>query len=82
MENEIKDYEYIRTGIGKIDKVINANYYMPQYIECEKNLIFKKDIVKHSSNLIDIIEERRLCKWNISNRKRKYIVVDRDKRNR
>ncbi len=56
MENEIKDDEYIRTDIGKIDKVINANYYMPQYIECEKNLIFKKDIVKHSSNLIDLIE--------------------------
>ena len=56
MENEIKDDEYIRTDIGKIDKVINANYYMPQYIECEKNLIFKKDIVKHSPNLIDLIE--------------------------
>ena len=56
MENEIKVNEYIRTDIGKIDKVINANYYMPQYIECEKNLIFKKDIVKHSSNLIDLIQ--------------------------
>lgn len=63
MENEIKDNEYIRTDTGKIDKVINANYYMPQYIECEKDLIFKNNIVKHSPNLIDIIEERRLCKW-------------------
>jgi len=57
MENEIKDDEYIRTDIGKIDKVINANYYMPQYIECEKNLIFKKDIVKHSPNLKGVIQK-------------------------
>ena len=56
MENEIKDNEYIRTDTGKIDKVINANYYMPQYIECEKDLIFKNNIVKHSSNLIDLIQ--------------------------
>lgn len=56
MENEIKDNEYIRTDIGKIDKVINANYYMPQYIECEKDLIFKNNIVKHSSNLKDLIQ--------------------------
>lgn len=55
MGNEIKDDEYIRTDTGKIDKVINANYYMPQYIECEKDLIFKNNIVKHSSNLIDLI---------------------------
>lgn len=56
MENELKDNEYIRTDTGKIDKVINANYYMPQYIECEKDLIFKNNIVKHSPNLIDLIE--------------------------
>lgn len=56
MENELKDNEYIRTDTGKIDKVINANYYMPQYIECEKDLIFKNNIVKHSSNLIDLIQ--------------------------
>ena len=57
MEDEIKDNEYIRTDTGKIDKVINANYYMPQYIECEKNLIFKNSIVKHSPNLKDIIQK-------------------------
>ena len=56
MKNEIKDNEYIRTDTGKIDKVINTNYYMPQYIECEKDLIFKNNIVKHSPNLIDLIE--------------------------
>ena len=56
MENEIKDNEYIRTDTGKIDKVINADYYMPQYIECEKDLIFKNNIVKRSPNLIDLIQ--------------------------
>ena len=30
---------------------------MPQYIECEKDLIFKSNIVKHSPNLIDLICE-------------------------
>ena len=57
MENEIKDNEYIRTDTGKIDKVINANYYMPQYIECEKDLIFKNNIVKHSPNITGVLEK-------------------------
>ena len=33
---EIEVGDYVRTSAGKIDKVINNNYYMPQYIECEK----------------------------------------------
>lgn len=49
--------EYVRTKNGKIDKVINNNCYMPQYIECEKSLLYKEDIVNHSKNLIDLIEE-------------------------
>lgn len=54
---EIEVGEYIRTKNGKIDKVINNNCYMPQYIECEKSLLYKEDIVNHSKNLIDLIEE-------------------------
>ena len=53
---EIEVGEYIRTKNGKIDKVINNNCYMPQYIECEKSLLYKEDIVKHSKNIIDLIE--------------------------
>lgn len=49
--------EYVRAKNGKIDKVINNNCYMPQYIECEKSLLYKEDIVNHSKNLIDLIEE-------------------------
>ena len=49
--------EYARTKNGKIDKVINNNCYMPQYIECEKSLLYKEDIVNHSKDLVDLIEE-------------------------
>lgn len=54
---EIKENEFIRTKTGKIDKVINNNYYMSQYIECEKRIVEKENIVKHSFNIIDLIEE-------------------------
>lgn len=49
--------EYIRTKNGKIDKVINDNYYISEYIECEKGIVDKENIVKHSFNIIDLIEE-------------------------
>ena len=48
--------EYVRTKSGKIDKVINNNYYMPQYIECEKGIVDKENIVNHSKNIIDLID--------------------------
>ena len=48
--------EYVRTKNGKIDKIINNNCYMPQYIECEKSLLYKEDIVNHSKNIINLIE--------------------------
>ena len=55
MEN-IKVGEYVRTKNGKIDKVINNNCYMQQYIECEKSLLYKEDIVNYSKDLIDLLE--------------------------
>ena len=48
--------EWIRLKYGKIEKVKNNDYYMQQYIECEKGLYPKENIVKHSKNKIDIIE--------------------------
>ena len=36
--------EYIRTKNGKIDKVINDNYYISEYIECEKGIVDKENI--------------------------------------
>ena len=74
MENEIKVNEYIRTKRGIIDKAVKI---LDDYIFLESKFfiteyggsctfIKKTDIVKHSPNLIDIIEERRLCEWNES----------------
>ena len=53
---DIKAGEYVRTKNGKIDKVKNNDYYMQQYIECEKGLYLRDNITKHSFNLIDLIE--------------------------
>lgn len=53
---EIKVGDYVRTNTGKIDKVINNNYYMSQYIECEKGIVDKENIVKHSKNIIDLLQ--------------------------
>lgn len=54
MENVIEVGEYVRTENGKLDKVVNNNYYMEKYIEAEKNLIFCNDIVKH--NCFKVVE--------------------------
>ena len=49
--------EYVRTNYGRICKVINNDYFMPRYLECENEiLIDRTDIVKHSKNIIDLIE--------------------------
>lgn len=55
MEEKICINEYVRTKTGKIDKVINNNYYMPQYIECEKRIVEKKNIVNHSFNIEELL---------------------------
>lgn len=68
---EIKENEFIRTKTGKIDKVINNNYYMSQYIECEKRIVEKEYIVKHSFNIIDLIEVGDIIEIN----KEKYEVI-------
>lgn len=52
----IENGEYVRLQYGKIDKVKDTDYYMQQYIECEKGLYPKENIVKHSKNIIDLIE--------------------------
>ena len=54
--------EYIRTKNGKIDKVINDNYYISEYIECEKGIVDKENIVKHSFNIKELIENKDIIK--------------------
>lgn len=61
MENEIKVGEYVRLDDGTVGK-----YQINNVVETNDKYIgfdIERDIVKHSPNLIDIIEERRLCKW-------------------
>lgn len=53
--------EYVRTKSGKIDKVINSNFYMSIYVECEKGLYLIENIVKHSKQLIDLVEIKDIC---------------------
>lgn len=55
---DIKAGEYVRTKNGKIDKVKNDDYYMKQYIECEKGLYLRENITKHSFNLMDLLETK------------------------
>lgn len=57
MEDKIEVGEYVRTKDGKIDKVINSNFYMSIYVECEKGFYLIESIVKHSKQLIDLIEK-------------------------
>ena len=71
MENEIEVGEYVRTKDGRIIKFnkfgtlrvgcTNPKYY--KTIISSRSHYKYDDIVKHSPNLINIIEERRLCKW-------------------
>ena len=70
MENEIKVGDWIRTSDGYIGKIIEKriNEKDKYIIDVLPNVILQlnRDFVKHSHNLIDIIEERRLCKWERS----------------
>lgn len=56
MKDVIEAGEYVRTKNGKIDKVVSNNCYMEKYIKAEKDFIFCNSIVKHSKQLIDLIE--------------------------
>ena len=66
--------EYVRTkskGIKRIDRIDNnktVNKYLyftgiEDFEGKEYGIIKTTEIVKHSKNLIDLIEVRRFCKW-------------------
>ena len=67
MKDVIEAGEYVRTENGKIDKVVSNNYYMEKYIKAEKDFIFCKNIVKHSKQLIDLIEAGDIVKYRLKN---------------
>ena len=54
MDIEVGDY--VKTKRGKIDRVTNNKFYIKQYIDCERDLYLRENIVKHSKNIIDLIE--------------------------
>lgn len=63
MENEIKVGEYIRTEFGEIGQVFAIEENPKRYFYDEYgNNVIENSIVKHSPNLIDIIEDNDFCK--------------------
>lgn len=66
VKNDIEVNDYVRTKNGIIDKVINSNFYMSIYVECEKGLYLIENIVKHSKQLIDLVEVGDILKIKIS----------------
>ncbi len=88
---DIKVGEYIRInndnrnciGVGKVTKIFNDVIYLDMNNKYDLPVSFKiENIIKHSKNIIDLIEVRRLCKWHISYRERRNIIIYRNKRNR
>lgn len=69
---EIEVNEYVRTKDGIIDKVIieydgkcNNSNCNEKHISCKYNYYNEKDIVKHSKQLIDLIENKDVLKVRI-----------------
>ncbi len=56
MSKEIEVGEYVRTKKGKIFKYGKGKAYLGK----------DNEIAKHSKNIIDLIEVRRLCQWKRS----------------
>lgn len=75
MKDVIEAGEYVRTENGKIDKVVSNNYYMEKYIEAEKDFIFCNSIVKHSKQLIDLIEVGDIVKYKLKNLKHTNVTT-------
>lgn len=70
---EIEIGDYVRTNNNYIRKVItesfngyfvDVSYYNEIIDDTTLGIIGKEDIKKHSKRLTDLIEVRRLCKWN------------------
>lgn len=87
---DIKVGDYVRTNRGyiyKIKRIRKSDISREVYIvrahgDNYSFYLRKENIVKHSKNIIDLIEVRRLCKWHISYRERRNIIIYRNKRNR
>lgn len=75
MKDEIKVGEYIRTKDGFITKILGVDEFTLDedeiFYETELNEGYtdlgSDDIIKHSSNIIDLIEEGDLIKYRLKN---------------
>ena len=74
MSNKIEVEEYVRTKDGIIDKVIieydgkcNNSNCNEKHISCKYNYYNEKEIVKHSKQLIDLIEVKDVIRYRIDN---------------
>lgn len=85
---EIEEGEWVRTDRGIIDKVI-INYYgicnSPncncKHVNCEKDYYDEEDIVKHSKDIIDLIEDTDILQveiseeWVVKENTLRFIIV-------
>lgn len=56
------DFRLIALGIGQVIRINQDTIYVKMNFELP--FAFKiENIAKHSKNIIDLIEVRRLCKW-------------------
>ena len=67
MEEKIIVNEYVRTLAGYTHKITSIDENGVVYLDKKQYKWSRQQleafIVKHSKNLIDLIEVRRLCKW-------------------
>lgn len=62
--NTGEDENYINLGQNQCDLIESIDYRIPPCYPTDKELeLIKKHITKHSSNIIDLIEERRFFRW-------------------
>ena len=67
MSNEIEVGEYVRTKKGAVGKLIEIDKKATAYyLDCLK-CVSLKNIVKHSKQLIDLIEVKDVIKYRINN---------------
>lgn len=74
--------EYVRMINGLIAKIVTIDkdnhFILDRYYAGGRYLIeieVKNDILKHSKNIIDLIEVRRLCKWKNSNKNKRMEII-------
>lgn len=72
LDDKIEVGEYVRVnndnrnciGIGKVTRLVNESIYVNMNNKYNLPVIFQiNNIVKHSKQLIDLIEIRGFCKW-------------------